>query len=64
MSEFFETGKRSDIKNEAMFEVLKLKSMKLSYLEVKEIDIKDINTYSLRFGWGGGALHFVGYKYR
>ena len=48
MSEFFEKGKRSDIKNGAISNAIEISAMKLAYIEIKGIDIKDINTHSLR----------------
>ena len=46
-----------------MSKVLKLAAIKLAYLEVKGIYIKDINTHSLRYGITN-ALHLEGYKDR
>ena len=56
VSELFEKGRRQDISNDDMSKVLKLASIKLFYLEIKVIDIKDINTHSLRAGGGGGTF--------
>ena len=46
-----------------MSKVLKLAAIKLAYLEVKGIYIKDINTHSLRSGVTN-AIHLEGYKDR
>ena len=62
VSELFEKGRRQDISNDDMSKVLKLASIKLFYLEIKVIYIKDINTHSLRAG--GGVVHLTGYKDR
>ena len=58
MSEFFEKGRRQDIRNDKMSKVLKLEAIKLAYPEIKGIDIDNINTHSLRSGGGGGCTTF------
>ena len=58
MSELFDKGRRHDIKNYNMSIAPKLAYMKLTYLEVKEIYEKGINTHSLR-SRGTNSLHFT-----
>ena len=59
MSAQFEKGNIPDIKNGAMSKALKLAAVKLACTEIKEIDIKDINTYYLR-DRGANELHLAG----
>ena len=62
MSEFFEKGRRQDIRNDKMSKVLKLEAIKLAYPEIKGIDIDNINTHSLRSG--GKCTTFGRIKYK
>ena len=52
---------KSDIRNKAMPKALKLTATKLAYPTIKLIEIKDINTHSLRHGVIN-SLQLAGYK--
>ena len=59
----FEKGRRKDINNDDMPTKLKLSVIKLAYPTIKVIEIKDINTHSIRYG-ESDELHLEGYKDR
>ena len=59
----FEKGKEANIRKNDMSKALKLKGTKLTYPEIKRIDVKYRDTHYLISG-GSNTLNLVGYKKR